>query len=141
MSSLVEKLIKRGCLSIPVNSSITNAILIMTEKKIGALPILNFSNTVVGIISERDIVNQINNNEMNFKSDSVTSIMSSPVLTGNANSRATDIMAIMTENKIRHLPILDKVNLVGMVSIGDVLKHLLTNYKLEIEELRNYINS
>ena len=141
MSSLVEKLIKRGCLSIPVNSSITNAILIMTEKKIGALPILNFSNTVVGIISERDIVNQINNNEMNFKSDSVTSIMSSPVLTGNANSRATDIMAIMTENKIRHLPILDKVNLIGMVSIGDVLKHLLTNYKLEIEELRNYINS
>ena len=141
MSSLVEKLIKRGCLSIPVNSSITNAILIMTEKKIGALPILNFSNTVVGIISERDIVNQINNNEMNFKSDSVTSIMSSPVLTGNANSRATDIMAIMTENKIRHLPFLDKVNLVGMVSIGDVLKHLLTNYKLEIEELRNYINS
>jgi len=141
MSSLVEKLIKRGCLSIPVNSSITNAILIMTEKKIGALPILNFSNTVVGIISERDIVNQINNNEMNFKSDSVTSIMSSPVLTGNANSRATDIMAIMTENKIRHLPILDKVKLIGMVSIGDVLKHLLTNYKLEIEELRNYINS
>jgi len=141
MSSLVEKLIKRGCLSIPVNSSITNAILIMTEKKIGALPILNFSNTVVGIISERDIVNQINNNEMNFKSDSVTSIMSSPVLTGNANSRATDIMAIMTENKIRHLPILDKVKLIGMVSIGDVLKHLLTNYKVEIEELRNYINS
>jgi CBS domain-containing protein len=67
--------------------------------------------------------------------------MSSPVISGNANSRAADIMAIMTEKKIRHLPILDKMNLIGMVSIGDVLKYLLTNYKLEIEELRNYINS
>ncbi|MDA0362110.1 MAG: CBS domain-containing protein [Proteobacteria bacterium] len=141
MPILVEKLIKRGCFSIQVNSSIAAAILIMTEKKIGALPILNFSNTVVGIISERDIVNQINNDQIDFKSASVTSIMSSPVIAGNANSRAADIMAIMTEKKIRHLPILDKTNLIGMVSIGDVLKYLLTNYKLELEELRNYINS
>ena len=97
-------------------------------------------NAVEGIISERDIVRQL------VKSKSIddliaSDIMTKDVVTVTPSFSSADLMQIMTENKFRHLPITSKGELVGVVSIGDVVKRMLEKYEAEAEQMRSFINS
>jgi CBS domain-containing protein len=104
------------------------------------MPVLSTQdNNVIGIVSERDVARYISNDE--FKNDlPVTKIMSKNLITCNLNTSVTELMEIITNNKIRHIPIMEEKKLLGMVSIGDVVNYIIDQYKEENQYLRDYIN-
>ena len=137
---LVEKKKKRECFSLKKEESLLDASMTMKQHNIGAMPVINENNTVIGIISERYIARQIS--EKNFRTDmKVEKLMTKDVITCDLNISVSELMETMTTNKIRHMLILDKQKLLGVVSIGDVVKHIIEQYKEENENLRNYINN
>jgi CBS domain-containing protein len=112
----------------------------MDQYNIGAMPVINQNNTVIGIISERDIARQIS--KKNFRTDiKVEELMTKDVISCDLNISVSELMETMTTNKIRHMLIMDKQKLLGVVSIGDVVSHIIEQYKEENENLRNYINN
>jgi len=95
--------------------------------------------TVIGIISERDLARYIYKNE--FKSDLlVNKIMTKNIISCNLNNSVTELMEMISSYKIRHILILEEKKLLGIVSIGDVVNHIIEQYKDENRQLRDFIN-
>ena len=139
-NNLISKLLTREIISINENQIIYDAIKLLSTNKIGALPVINNQMKLCGIISERDIIHAISENKrIDFSQSYINSIMTSKVITCNKDTQSNVLMKIMTTNKIRHIPILDKNLLVGIVSIGDVVKRLLEKFNLENEELKSWL--
>ena len=139
-NNLISRLLTRELYSINENKTINDAINLMFKHKIGALPVINNQMKLCGIISERDIINAVfRNKEINFSLSHINSIMTSKVITCNKNTQSHVLMKIMTTNKIRHIPILEKNLLIGIVSIGDVVKRLLEKFNIENEELKSWL--
>ena len=137
---LISQLLTRDVISIGENKTIYNAIKLLGKNNIGALPVLNNNMQLCGIISERDIIKNISNNTLvDFKKSFVNSIMTSVVITINRNVKSEDIMDIMSKNKIRHIPIVENKLLIGIVSIGDVVKRLLEKFNLENQHLKSWL--
>ena len=136
----ISQLLNRDVISINQNKTVFNAIKLLNEKNIGALPVLNNNEELCGIISERDIIRVMSQNiEINFKKSLINSIMTSRVISITNNTKSEDIMDIMTKNKIRHIPVVDKKLLIGIVSIGDVVKRLLEKFNLENQHLKSWL--
>ena len=128
---LISQLLTRNLVSVNENKTTYNAIKLLTTNNIGALPVLNDNMELSGIISERDIIREISNNlSVNFKKSNIKSIMTSKVITINKNTKSETIMDIMSKNKIRHIPIVENKLLIGIVSIGDVVKRLLEKFEI-----------
>ena len=137
---LISQLLTRNLISINENKTTYNAIKLLTTNNIGALPVLNDNMELSGIISERDIIRQISINlSVNFKKSNIKSIMTSKVITINKNTKSETIMDIMSKNKIRHIPIVENKLLIGIVSIGDVVKRLLEKFNLENQHLKSWL--
>ena len=137
---LISQLLTRNVISVSENKTIYNAIKLLAENNIGALPVLNNSMELCGIISERDIIREMSKNiTVNFKKSYINSIMTSKVITIDKNKRSEEIMDIMSKNKIRHIPIVEKKILIGIVSIGDVVKRLLEKFNLENQHLKSWL--
>ena len=137
---LISQLLTRDLVSINENKTTYNAIKLLTTNNIGALPVLNDNMELSGIISERDIIREISNNlSVNFKKSNIKSIMTSKVITINKNTKSETIMDIMSKNKIRHIPIVENKLLIGIVSIGDVVKRLLEKFNLENQHLKSWL--
>ncbi len=137
---LISQLLTRDVISVSENKTIYNAIKLLAENNIGALPVLNNSMELCGIISERDIIREMSKNiAVNFKKSFISSIMTSKVITIDKNKRSEEIMDIMSKNKIRHIPIVEKKILIGIVSIGDVVKRLLEKINLENKHLKSWL--
>ena len=136
-NNLISILLKRNVISINENNTVYDAINILSEKKIGALPVLNDQNKLCGMLSERDIIQKISNDKkIDFSHTQIRSIMTTKVITCNVN---TESNVLMTNNKIRHIPIIEKNSLIGIVSIGDVVKRLLEKFNLENAELKSWL--
>ena len=139
-NGLISQLLRRDVISINENKTVFNAIKLLNEKNIGALPVLNNKAELCGIISERDIIRAMSQNiEINFKKSLINSIMTSRVISINNTTISEDIMDIMTKNKIRHIPIVENKLLIGIVSIGDVVKRLLEKFNLENQHLKSWL--
>ena len=137
---LISQLLTRDVISINEDKTIYNAIKLLAKNNIGALPVLNNNMELCGIISERDIIREISNNlSVNFKKSFINTIMTSVVITINKNTKSEDIMDIMSKNKIRHIPIIENKLLIGIVSIGDVVKRLLEKFNLENQHLKSWL--
>ena len=137
---LISQLLTRNLVSINENKTTYNAIKLLTTNNIGALPVLNDNMELSGIISERDIIREISNNSsVNFKKSNIKSIMTSKVITINKDTKSETIMDIMSKNKIRHIPIVENKLLIGIVSIGDVVKRLLEKFNLENQHLKSWL--
>ena len=137
---LISQLLTRNLVSINENKTTYNAIKLLTTNNIGALPVINDNMELSGIISERDIIREISNNlSVNFKKSNIKSIMTSKVITINKNTKSETIMDIMSKNKIRHIPIVEDKLLIGIVSIGDVVKRLLEKFNLENQHLKSWL--
>ncbi|MBV69108.1 MAG: hypothetical protein CMJ08_04825 [Pelagibacterales bacterium] len=141
MVSLVNTLSKRSCLTIDQNEQISNLALLLKKHNIGCLIVTdNSSSKPVGIVSERDLVKyfkEIINKEVLI----VKNIMTSNIISCDLSATSNDLMKKMTENKIRHLPIIDNDKLLGIVSIGDVVNRIIFNYEEETKYLKEYISS
>ena len=139
-NNLISILLKRNVISINENDTVYDAIKVLSEKKIGALPVMNNQNRLCGMLSERDVIQKISNDKkIDFSHTQIKSIMTTKVITCNANTESNVLMTIMTNNKIRHIPIIEKNSLIGIVSIGDVVKRLLEKFNLENAELKSWL--
>jgi len=136
---LVSKMSKRKCFTLSEVDTIKAASQNLHEKKIGCMPILD-NNKVIGIISERDLSQFIYKEKFN-PSLLITELMSKNLITCDLNTSVTELMETMSEKKIRHILIMEENKLLGVVSIGDVVNHLINKYKEENKNLREYINS
>ena len=137
---LVSKISKRKCITINASDTIKTASSKLHENHVGCMPILNESQSVVGIVSERDLSQLIHSERFNANL-TIDKIMSKNLVTCDLNTSVTELMELMTEKKIRHILIMEEKKLLGVVSIGDVVNHLINKYKEENKSLRDYINS
>ena len=139
-NTLLSKRLTRDVISINENETIYKAIKLLANNNIGALPVVNSEMELCGILSERDVIREMSNNpSVNFKKSLINSIMTSNVITIEKNESSENIMVTMTNNKIRHIPIVDKKILIGIVSIGDVVKRLLEKFNLENQHLKSWL--
>ena len=137
---LISKLLGRDIISLNENNTIYDAINLLTKNKIGALPVVRNQKKLCGIVSERDIIRELANDiKKNLKKSLVSTIMTSKVITCNKNTKSDELMDIMTVNKIRHIPIIEGENLIGIISIGDVVKRLIEKYNLENDYLKSWL--
>ena len=139
--TLVQKLMQRTCINLDENSSIKNLVDTLNKSKVGCVVVKSLqSNYPVGIVSERDLVRNykiiLNNNTIKIKD-----VMTKNIIYCNKNSSSKELMEIMNENKIRHIPFMEQHKLLGIVSIGDVVNRIIENYAYETKYLREYINS
>ena len=137
---LVTKLSNRPCITLSEKDTLKTASEKFQKHNVGVMPVLNEKDkTVIGIISERDLARYICRDE--FKSDlMVVKIMTKDIISCNLNTSVTELMEIITSHKIRHIPIVVEKKLLGIVSIGDVVNHIIEQYKDENQELRDFIN-
>ena len=130
----------RKVISINENDSLYDAIKVLSEQKIGALPVLNNQEKLSGMLSERDIIQKVSfNKTIDLSQIQIRSIMTTKIITCNQNTESNVLMTIMTNNKIRHIPIIKQGSLIGIVSIGDVVKRLLEKFNLENAELKSWL--
>ena len=141
MAYLVEKLADRGCITIADNASILVLAELLQQHNIGAVMAVAENEIPTGIVSERDIVRCLTNENTNKETTIVSEIMSKNFITCDLSTTSSNLMEIMTHHKIRHIPIVENKKLLGMVSIGDVVSRLIDIYGAENKQLRTYINS
>jgi predicted transcriptional regulator len=123
--------------SIGPNAMVFDAIQLMDEKNVGALPVVD-NKTLVGVVSERDYTRKVIVKGRSSKDTPVSDIMTKELLTVNPSDSITECMRIMTEKRVRHLPILEGTKLVGILSIGDVVNWLISAQKAAIDNLERY---
>ena len=141
MKPFIKKLLKRGCITVSSEEKIKEVAALLAKNLIGAVPVTNKNEEVIGIVSERDIVRNLNNPGVDITNENVATIMTKSVISAPKTVSSSDLMEIMTENKIRHVVIIEGKALLGIVSIGDVVKRLIEKLEGEAEQLRFFINS
>jgi CBS domain-containing protein len=124
--------------SIGPNALVIDAIQLMGEKNVGALPVVD-NGTLVGIVSERDYTRKVILKGRSSKETPVSDIMTAQLLTVTPSDNVIECMRIMTEKRVRHLPVLEGTNLVGILSIGDVVNWFITAQTATIDDLERYI--
>jgi CBS domain-containing protein len=110
----------------------------MADRNIGALLVME-DLKIVGIITERDYARKIVLMGRSSKETPVRDIMTFPVMSVRPDRTNEECMALMTENRVRHLPVIDGGKLIGLVSIGDLVKDIISEQKFTIEQLEHYI--
>jgi CBS domain-containing protein len=113
----------------------------IAQNKIGALLVDDGAGTIVGILSERDIVRGMSQYGANLQDVKVSELMTSDLIRCAPGDTVNEAMAMMTDRRIRHLPVFDGEQLVGFISIGDLVKCRMMEVQSEAEALRQYINS
>ncbi|HVU41867.1 MAG TPA: CBS domain-containing protein [Xanthobacteraceae bacterium] len=129
----------REVFTIEPGASLAAAAKLLSERRIGAVLILGADRRLVGVISERDIVQALAARGAAALDEPVSQTMTRRVETCNENDTIGSIMERMTKGKFRHVPVTEQGRLVGMVSIGDVVKHRLQEMERESAAMRDYI--
>ncbi|MBV8626439.1 MAG: CBS domain-containing protein [Paraburkholderia sp.] len=124
--------------TIAAGDSVYDAIKLMADKQIGAL-VVTEGDAIVGIITERDYARKVVLMDRSSKMTPVRDIMSHAVRFVRPEQTTEECMAIMTDRRMRHLPVIDKERLVGMVSIGDLVKNIIAEQQFTIQMLEQYI--
>ena len=126
--------------TIAPNASVRSAIKLMAEKNIGALIVTNDKKQVVGIISERDYTHKVVLKDRSSLTTNVDQIMTSNVITVTRSMTIDECLKMMTDGHLRHLPVVENDQLLGMVAIGDLVKAAMEDQRVLIEQLQQYIS-
>jgi CBS domain-containing protein len=129
----------RAIHSIAPDASVFDALKLMAEKNVGALLVMSRPDQLDGIISERDYARKIILMARSSKETRVRDVMTSPVMVVSPNRTSEECMALMTEHRLRHLPVMDGGKLIGLISIGDLVKDVISEQKFMIQQLERYI--
>jgi CBS domain-containing protein len=127
-------------LSISPDADVFDALATMARHEVGALAVLD-GGRLVGMFSERDYARKVILQGKRSRDTRVSAIMTTRVLTVRPENTVQDCMALMTDKRIRHLPVIEGETVIGMVSIGDVVKALLSQQEFVIEQLQHYITA
>jgi len=121
-------------------ATVQQAAQLLSDYRIGCLPVVDGSK-VVGIISERDIVRLLAQSGLNLLDQPVSTVMTSPALTISPNIAVMSALSLMTQRRIRHLPVVEGSKMIGFVSIGDLVKYRIDRMEAEASAMREYIQS
>ena len=125
-------------ISVRPSDSVLVALEVLASYNIGAVPVIS-AQGVVGIFSERDYARKVALKGLTSAATEVSEVMSSPVVSVKISDTVLDCMNLMTDRRIRHLPVLDKGQLVGIVSIGDLVRAIIEDQQFQIQQLESYI--
>ena len=141
MSTVSELLDKKGRVvwTISEESSVYDAVVLMSEKNVGALIVTSDSSKLAGIISERDYARKVVLNDKSSRSTLVSEIMTVEVVFAKEDTFLDRCMNLMAQKKIRHLPIVSNQGPVGMITIGDITKTIIKEQSMTIEELEAFM--
>ena len=128
----------RSVYSVGPNATVREALEIMAQHNIGALLVID-GQTLVGIFSERDYARKVVLKGLSSNDAKVSEVMTSKVITINTKHSIDQCMQIMTDKHIRHLPIVNDSQVLGLISIGDVVREMIAYQKSMIEQLQSYI--
>ena len=126
-------------ISIAPNRPVFDALIILAEYKIGALAVMD-GDKLVGIFSERDYAREVVLQGRSSKTTLVSEVMTAKVIAGNPSDLVDSAMRVMSEKNFRHLPVLDGDKVLGMLSLGDLVKEIINDQQLAINALESYIN-
>jgi CBS domain-containing protein len=126
--------------TIAADARVFDAVHRLGEKRIGALPVVE-QGRIVGIMSERDVIYCLRDQGAEVLDWPVSRVMSSPAITADSSMDVLTALALMTQRRIRHLPIVEGGEIRGLVSIGDLVKHRMERIEAEAEAMRAYIQS
>ena len=140
MTTISEIIDRKGgmVLSVDENDSVFDAICLMAEVNVGAV-LVKEKDTIAGIFTERDYLQKIALNSRSSRNTTVKEVMSSPVITAEPDDSIQQCMETMTSCRCRHLPVVEEGQLLGIVSIGDLVKRMLEEKKEEVQQLSQYI--
>jgi len=143
MTAIKEILDNKGhaVWSVKPSDSVYHALEQLAEKGIGALCVVDDSGQLAGFFSERDYARKVILKGKDSVNTPVAEIMATELVTVTPETSVDECMNLMTDNKIRHLPVLENENLVGLVSIGDLVKHIIAHQEQTISQLEQYIIS
>ncbi len=126
--------------TIDADATVSSVVTLLGERRIGAVLVMS-GDRMDGIISERDIVRALAERGAKMMDEQVRALMTTRVMTCRKGDTVASVMEKMTEGKFRHLPVIEEGRVVGIVSIGDVVKHRLSEFEKEQEALRDYIKT
>lgn len=129
----------RHVISVAPDASVLDAIKIMADKGIGSLVVME-DDKLLGIMSERDYARKVIIKGRASESTRVAEIMTADVVTTSSSQTVNECMNLMTERKIRHLPVVEDNQVIGMISIGDLVEAIISDQQEEIEQLEHYIS-
>jgi CBS domain-containing protein len=140
MSTISEILNKKGAMVLSVTSdeTVLDAISLMSQVNIGAV-LVQQDDTISGIFTERDYLQKIALNSLSSQQTPVGDVMTKPVISAEPGDSIKQCMETMTTCHVRHLPVVEDGKLLGIVSIGDLVKELLSQKESEVEQLNHYI--
>ena len=126
--------------TITAHARVADAVARLGERRIGALPVVE-GTEIVGIMSERDVIYCLRDHGPEVLDWPVSRVMSSPAITATPDTDVLAALALMTQRRIRHLPVVEAGEIRGIVSIGDLVKHRMERIEAEAEAMRSYIQS
>ena len=129
----------QAVVTVSPSATVRDLLALLAENNVGALVVSGDGTSVDGIVSERDVVRRLHENP-DVLSAEVSTIMTADVHTCGSDSDLDDMMGVMTERRIRHVPVVDDGTLVGIVSIGDVVKHKISTLQFERDQLDSYVH-
>ena len=129
----------RGIWSIEASQSVYQAIEKMAEMEVGALTVLDGDSRLAGIVSERDYARKVILKNKSSRETHIADVMTTEVVSVDEETSIEQCLSLMGQKKIRHLPVIDGQTLVGMITVGDLLKFRLKKQSVAIEELEGYI--
>lgn len=126
--------------TVDASATVYDALALMADKAVGALPVTVAGNTLIGLVSERDYARKVMLHGRSSRDTTVSEIMTAPPLTVTPGCTVDEAMRLMTDERVRHLPVVDASGqLTGLVSIGDLVKWIISSQEQTIEHLQMYI--
>ena len=125
-------------ISVSTGTPVSDVVALIADKRIGAVPVMD-GDTVAGILSERDIIYHLQSDGAAILDWPVEKVMTAPAITVAGDVRILHALSLMTKRRVRHLPVVDQGRLVGLVSIGDLVKARIDRIEAEANAMRDYI--
>ena len=144
MGTKVSSVLKRkgpDVVTVTPQQTVARVVEVLAQNRIGAVPVINQEGQLIGIISERDIIRGLSEHADAVLALRADQLMTRDIKTCSSEDELVDLMEVITQQRIRHLPVIQNGALQGIVSIGDVVKQRLEEVQSEAEELRGYIRS
>jgi CBS domain-containing protein len=130
---------RKGVISVKSTASVAEAARLLMEHGVGGLPVVGSDASLVGFVSERDVVNAVDRHSTNVRDAGVASIMRSPAPVCSSDDPIREVMVRMTRERLRHLVALDQDRIAGVISVGDLVKLRLEQLETEAGVLRDYV--
>lgn len=130
----------RPIVTLPVSARVADAVALLVEHRIGAMPVMD-DNVLAGIISERDVIRLVAEDGATALSRRVADVMTTPAVSVGLGEPAIGALSLMTRRRVRHLPVIEDGRLVGFISIGDLVKYRIDRIEADAAAMRAYIQS